>query len=242
MTNQTNSDLSDQSEELTKSKIKIDDGLIKRKDDGLINEKENNGLINEREDDGLINNKLIDQEIKKENTIISSRSALSENEKLNNEEFIRYAQGKLPKARDIKRYLLTKDKTTGDRILERLWLEYHKGKSNNPNSTGSEYFDNLIEEYKKTKPWENFDWDSVNWEKLPCYDLWLNKATNCKRDYTFIDDNGLGFNRNLRTIFFRWYEQTEHPTSNQEIPENPQAVGLINVFKQIMGGGVNYAY
>ncbi len=161
-------------------------------------------------------------------------------ERLENEEFIKYSQGKLPKARDIKRYLLTNDKTTGNRILERLWLEYQQWKTgkNNPNSTGSEYLDNLIEEYRKIPAWEKFNWEKVDFKgKLPCFDVWLAKAKNCRVDYTFTEDNSLGYTRNLRILFYRWYEQYYVKQSETVIPENPQALGLINAFRQIMGGG-----
>ncbi|BAQ63901.1 hypothetical protein [Geminocystis sp. NIES-3709] len=216
---QTYSDLSDQSEEL--------------KDDRKIKERQSEiGKVKReeiQEDDGLINEGIEKEE------------PLTFDKRLENEEFIRYAQGKLPKARDIKRYLLTNDKTTGDKILERLWLEYQQWKTgkSNPNSTGNEYFDNLIEEYRKTKPWEEFNWETVNWEKLPCFNVWLEKAKIC-RDYTFTDDNSLGYTRNLRAVFYRWYEQF-YSQKQESIPVNSQAMGLINTFKQIMGG-VNYAY
>ena len=243
---QTNSDLSDQSERLKDDRKMEDLQDIQDIQEERITIQGNGewGTGNgerrtENGEQGTGNSEGVLRENTTPYSLLPTPS--EEDERLENEEFIKYCQGKLPKARDIKRYLLTNDKTTGNRILERLWLEYQQWKTgkNNPNSTGSEYFDNLIDEYRvKSRSLEQIAWEKISWkDKLPCFDLWLTKAKNCRVDYIFTDDNSLGYTRNLRTVFYRWYEQYYVKQSETTIPENPQALGLINAFRQIMGGG-----
>ena len=100
---------------------------------------------------------------------------------------------------------------------------------NKKESTGNLIFDELIEKYKKRKPWDDFDWSGVEMNKLvPKYDYWINKAQNCKHDYTFIENENLGMTRNARAVFFRWFEANH--SENQNIQINNDALSLINDF------------
>lgn len=134
--------------------------------------------------------------------------------------FIEYCQQKYPNVESITAYLKSPDKATGKPVYEKLYARY-QGKSE------SEISQSECDRYWQEKySYENMKWS----EELPCYTQWLNRVKNLKNDATFIEDNSLGYSRNLRITFIRWYQNYYQIQAEENSEVNPNAKELIDRF------------
>lgn len=136
--------------------------------------------------------------------------------------FLAYCKKQLPQAKNILKYIQSTDKSSGKAIAEKMWREYQ----------GEEKGD-VLERY-----WANgiIPFEQMDWEKdFPDYKPWLNRVQGIHREDTFIEDSSLGYHRNLRICFVRWYQwkcRNDRPTEKENSPINQEALAIIKAFAQ----------
>jgi hypothetical protein len=152
-------------------------------------------------------------------------------EKLRDVEFLKFVMTKYPKVSNHVGYCLTPDKATGERIGDMLLREFMGGKieSEAPKSKVYSYIQNgsLIE-------YSEMDWQN---DLLPGeFDRWCNRLRGANSDDRFIEDNSIGYSRNIRIGFCRWYENFYIPQQESKNEEDLPPVNqrALSTFRELL--------